>query len=677
VATTIRSLYAATGGGAGAGAAASTAVTVSVDERLNAVVATAGETDLKRIDELVRQLDTETLSKVTEIRVFTLVNADATEMATTLTAVLTQKLAGPVALSPNRQMIYQQITKTKEGKDLVVSGLHEGLLISPDKRTNSLVVAAPVDSMPLLEAIIRNMDSTAPRAAEIRSFQLQNADATQMATVLMSLFGLTTATAATGNPRATSYTLVTTQPSGGDSSVTVNAGTAEQYALRVTVDTRTNTLLIGGTKQYVDLCQKVIEDLDASPMQDRVTQVYRLRNTRATDIQTAIKTFVDQERTTITSILGANATGAVQRMLDQEIAVVAVASEGIAANGNTLLLTASPRYFKMLSDMIQELDQPPPQVLVQVLLADVTLTDETDLGMEWSYTKTHGDETYSTGTNFGVAGSFAKSGGFDVSITGSQVSFFLQALQSSDRLEVLSRPQILATDNQTAHIQIGQSVPYVTNSSISTVNNNIVNTVAYKDVGVILDVTPRISPDGLVKLLVSPQVSSVSNSTVPLSSGVNAAIFNTITSTTTITVQDGHTIILGGLITTNDEDTVKKIPVLGDMPWLGNLFRSTVKTRNRHELLIILTPRIINNIATGDAVTRGERKSLKLIEARERDVTKDTVFTQLEQLAPSAKGAATQPSLKEQLIPELKDSPAPAPSSAPAPGGLDEGEGYE
>jgi type II secretion system protein D len=506
--------------------------------------------------------------------------------------------------------------------------------------------------MPLLEAVIKNLDSTAPRTAEIRTFPLTNADATQTATVLSQLFGLT-GTATTANQRSASYTLVTTQPA-GDGSVTATLGTAEQYALRVTVDTRTNTLLIGGTKQYVDLAEKVIQELDSSTAQERQTMVYRLHNARATDVQTAVQSWLTAETNLWRTNLGTTNLGSVQRLLETQVAVVAVPNEGVPANTNTLLISASPRYFKFIADIIKELDQPPPQVLVQVLLAEVTLNDDCALGMEWTYTRTRDGKTVTAGTNFGVAADFASGGGFNVSVTGGDLAFFLRALQNNGRLEVLSRPQVLASDNQLAHLNIGQRVPFVSNSRIDT-NGNVLNTIEYRDVGIILDMTPRISPNGSVKMVIHPEVSSIATSTVAISTGLNATIFNTREATTTVTVQDGHTIIIGGLITTKDEDTVKKVPLAGDIPFLGNLFKTTKKVKERTELLIILTPRIITSVASSDSLTEEERKTLKLMRGIKRDVTKDTIFTPLEGLAPRGNGATSLPS-QGQLNLELNPS---------------------
>jgi len=606
------------------------------------------------------------VTHVTEIKVFVLKNADATELAQILTAVLTNKPKPLTKISPNRLSLIQFVTRTKEGKDLIASALQEGVLITPDPRTNSLVVSARTQNMPLLKALIEGLDATSPRKAQIRLFTLKNADARQMADILTELFRLSTT--AGQNRRAVQYTLSTTQPV-GKVGATATVGSDEQRALTVTVDARTNSLLVGGTKEYVEMVAEVIEELDASPAQQRTTKVYRLRNARATDIQTALRGILDQELQRLRGALGNDRLGAAQRLLEREVAVVAVPSEGSTENANTLLLSASPRYFKTLAAMIDELDAPPPQVLVQVLLAEVTLDDTTNIGLESGYTHTYGPgKGQSVRTNFGVAADVQSKGGFSVSITSGDFNFFLQALRDEGRMEILSRPQILASDNQNARINVGQNVPFVSNSRI-TEQGTTLNTIEYRDVGIILDVTPRINPDGFVKLEVSPEISSISTSSIAISEGLNATVFNLRQATTTVTVQDGHTIIIGGLITTKDEEREKKVPVLGDIPFIGNLFKSTTKVKERTELLIILTPHIVRTAINADTVTAGEVRRLRLLQGMERDgSTKSTIFTPLESLAPRQGGPTAAPGYhRKEMIPELDLAPKRPDDSRPAP----------
>jgi len=583
VATTLRNLLQAEG---------ATGVGISVNERVNALVVSAGAADLKRISDLVARLDTDALARVTEIRIFTLANADATELAQILTDALTRPAPTAVPITAGRQAVLQFITRTKDGQELIASGLQEGVLVSAVRRSNSLIVLAPVENMPLLESLIHSLDMTNPRFAEIRVFQCQNADATQMATILANLFRLT---AAANQAQAVQYTLVSGEKTESGASATL--GTAEQYALTVTVDVRTNSLLVGGTRQYTDLVLNIVKELDSSPAQERMTEVYHLRNAQAADVQTTIRSFLDQERTRLTTALGTNGLGAAQRLLEQDVAIVAEATT------NTLLISASPRYFDTIFGMIRELDAPPPQVLIEVLLAEVSLNDTIDLGLDWNLLGDFDNATknYTVDSSFGAQALLGTTG-FSVSVTGTDFGFFLRALQSQGRLEVLSRPSILTSDNKLGSITVGQRVPFITDSRVTDTGATI-NTIQYQDVAILLEVTPRINPDGTVRMDVHPEISSLSKSTVEIQQGVNAVIVDTRTAQTTLTVQDGHTIVMGGLITTEDNETQDKIPLLGDLPALGPLFRRTSKSKTRRELLIILTPTIIRNAQAGDATT--------------------------------------------------------------------------
>ena len=199
-----------------------------------------------------------------------------------------------------------------------------------------------------------------------------------------------------------------------------------------------------------------------------------------------------------------------------------------------------------------------------------------------------------------------------VSVTGGDFSFFLRALQAQGKLEVLSRPQILASDNQPANINVGQRVPFVTNSSISD-TGNVVNTIQYEDVGILLNVTARISDDGFVNMDVSPEISSLSNSSVQVSETVSAPIISNRSAATRVTVQDGQTIVVGGLITTTDEQRVSKVPILGDIPLIKYAFQSTNVSRQRTELLIILTPRILYKPSDAAEITRLNRERMEQV----------------------------------------------------------------
>lgn len=576
-------------------------VSVSTDERINAIIVSCGETDAKRIDDLVRKLDSEQVARVSEIRVFPLQYARAESLATILNTALNTKPPSLTEQSPNSQSVLQFISHLPGGQELVSAALKEAVLITPDARMNSLIVSGPVDYMGLIEQIITRLDASSPQKAKIKVFMLVNADARQMAELLTQLFKMS-ATPSSGSLRSVQYTLVrpSTRPDGStveESMASATVGTAEQNALTVTIDPRTNSLLIGGTEHYVLLVSQIIESLDASPANERKTEVIRLKNSVAADVATAIRTFLDQERQRITQVLGTAAIGTTQRVLDHEIAVVA------EQGSNTLLVSANPRYFEQIRALIDELDTAQPQVQIQVLLAEVTLDALTDLGVEWGYNGTKGDVNLKTGSDFGVAQQLQSFGGSSAAVTGSDFNFLLRALKDEGRLEVLSRPQIVTADNKPASINIGQRVPLITDSRV-TDRGDTINSFRYEDVGVNLTVTPKISPDGFVKMEIGTTNSSISSSTVEINKSATVPIINQRKANTTVSVQSGQTVIIGGLIGTVDDRRVKKTPLLGSIPFIGALFRSTHTTRDRKELLILLTPQILAQARTTPPLIR-------------------------------------------------------------------------
>ena len=565
-------------------------IVVTADERVNALVVSCGNTDLKRIRDVVAKLDTDQTARVSEIRVIPLKYARAENLTQVLNTSLNSKIAPLSDLSPNAQSVLQFVTRTEDGQELVTAALKEAISITPDPRMNALVVSGPVDYMGLLEQIVGRLDNSSSREAKIRVFSLRNADAQQTAQLLLSMFRMqaTGAAVAGTGQRTIQYTLMRPAADGTETpSATAVIGSEEQTALSVSVDPRTNTLLIGGTEHYVALVQQIIETLDSSEALERKTEVYRLKNAQAPDVGTAIRSFLDQERQRVTQVLGTDAVGTAQRLLEREVAIV---PEQVS---NTLLLSASPRYFEQIHQIIEELDQAQSQVLIQVLLAEVTLDSNRDLGFEWSFTKNIGNGwNVGSKTDFGVPTQMQNFGGYSALVTGNNMSFLMRALENDGRVEVLSRPQILTADNKIASINIGQRVPIITGSS-TTPQGGQINTFDYRDVGVNLTVTPRITGEGFVKIDVGATNSSLASSSVEINDKATVPIINERRASTTVTVQSGQTVVIGGLIGTVDDIRRKKTPFLGDIPGVGFFFRSTSKKSERRELLIMLTPQVL------------------------------------------------------------------------------------
>jgi general secretion pathway protein D len=265
-----------------------------------------------------------------------------------------------------------------------------------------------------------------------------------------------------------------------------------------------------------------------------------------------------------------------------------------------------------VQNVIQSLDRPKPQVLIKVVFLQVTLGNDLDLGVEASYTHRSGSSTGTASSAFGLrdAAAVAAGGGL-YNIVGRDFEATLRALRVVGKTEILSRPSILARNNQQAVIVVGQQVPFITNTRFDAVNGQI-NTVTYQDIGIILRVTPFISNDGMVEMIVAPEISSVSDRTVNISQGVNAAVIDKRSADTVVVTPNGQTVAIGGLISTQKTDQERKVPLLGDIPLLGNLFKRTVSSHAKTELLIFLTPYVIQQPGDLAKMTEDEHGRLEV-----------------------------------------------------------------
>jgi len=179
-------------------------------------------------------------------------------------------------------------------------------------------------------------------------------------------------------------------------------------------------------------------------------------------------------------------------------------------------------------------------------------------------------------------------------------------------LDVLSRPYILASDNQPATIMVGQEVPFITSTRI-TEGGQTINTIDYEDIGIILKVTPHINPEGLVIMDVSPEISALTGTTVPMSETVSAPVFAKRSAESRVAILNGQTIVIGGLMEDRKTETIHKVPLLGNIPILGWLFRRTVEEKTKTELLIFLTPHVVREPEVLKAMSEDEMAGSKVV----------------------------------------------------------------
>lgn len=276
---------------------------------------------------------------------------------------------------------------------------------------------------------------------------------------------------------------------------------------------------------------------------------------------------------------------------------------------NSVIVITDAETNREIAKVVSALDKPVPQVLIKVLFLEVTHSKSLDLGVEGSVKfNGHGNDVHTASTDFGVAA--AQQGGF-YNVTNVDFQATLRALATTGKLEVLSRPSVLARNNETATITIGQEVPFITNSRITDAGQTI-NTVQYQDIGIILDVTPHISAEKLVEMDVSPEISTLTADTVPISDTVNAPVIAKRSAQTRVVVADGKTCVIGGLMEDNDTQSVNKVPILGDIPLLGMLFKRTITNKTKTELLIFLTPYVVDTANALDTLSQKEMENTEM-----------------------------------------------------------------
>jgi general secretion pathway protein D len=278
---------------------------------------------------------------------------------------------------------------------------------------------------------------------------------------------------------------------------------------------------------------------------------------------------------------------------------------------NTLVIFARPRVYHMIEDALKHLDVVPLQVLIEATIAEVTLTDDLQFGLQWLLKPGKGTVELS-GSPIGAVGALFP--GFNAILGNTRANVVLSALSNITTVNVISSPQVLVLDHNVATLQVGSQVPIPTAQVQSTITTGapVVNTIDYRDTGVILRVSPRVNSNGLITLDIAQEVSDVATTTVPAT--LNAPTFNQRRIESTVTVQDGETIALGGLIKDNGSVSKTGVPFLSDIPILGALFRENDNSKTRTELLVLLSPKVVHDAQEARQVTDELRRRLQALQ---------------------------------------------------------------
>ena len=619
-----------------------TAVEVIPDFRSNQVTVKGSQAVLNSAADFLRSIDVASVEggAADEVRVIPLRNTLASDVAFVIQNAINggQQGAGtafaPQSTNQNvqqnnvapdasgtrsqlRSTMLSLITRDGQG-ELIRSAILFDVRITADANSNSLIVTGPAQSIPLIVELVNQLDRLPDAESQIKVFGLTHSDAQTIFDMLNTLFA---ANAQNAGPQA----------GGGASNLPLQTGSGADGAslinLRFSIEPRSNTIIAAGPARDLQIIEDLLNRLDTRAVNNFTTEVYRLSNAPAADVAEAINTYLDGRTDLIDADPRTN-TGvpAVNR-------AVIVTPEVVS---NSLIVSALPEYIAEIENIIISLDRRPPMVQVKVLIAEVDLdaVEEfgVELGIQDSLLFDRGTSVAANGVldgigfpfnsgeiananatfqetlagqalsnlNVGRVNSSLGFGGLVLSAGNESLSILLRALKDRQAVRVLSKPQIMTMENLQGRVAIGASVARISGSTQT--NFGLTQDIEFRDVGVILEVTPRVSPDGLIILTVTAEKSSVGPEAAGTAVGVAAdgSIIRAqqvlmTEAQTTLSARSGQTVVFSGLITEEKVHAERGAPIISDLPVIGPLFKFESDTSSRQELLIIMTPTLVTN----------------------------------------------------------------------------------
>lgn len=650
-------------GGVEAKEVASQIIRVVADIRTNSVLIASTEAQVEKIAEVVRELDE--VGSNTKVGVYGLKHADANSVADTLNDLFTPKRTNASTQAQGgrgggggRNNMFWMGGRGMQGGQQPQAAAETDFNAVADLRTNTVIVTASEAQLAAVDQLMDELDKPMTEYVTVRVFRLRNADATETASQISTMFNLTptTTTQQTGGGRRNQQQMQGAQQTTG--------GMMPSQQVDVVADARTNSVIVKASVEYMGVVEQMVRELDKQPSEDAQLIVYRARNVDPAVLVEMLRSVtggqkVQQQRWSNpfsqyrntqgggnnqnqnpfgnVNTRGGNSGGgnnstrtfrqlspfeeqdaeepppAVQ---DQEEGGLRGTLEVESDGAGNLIIRTAERNRAALMALLADLDRIRPQVMIKCRVVDVAVDDALAFGVEGNLGKSEFNfvsdfaEFNPTRIGQGVA---TLTGG----VNDNDYDIRLQALARDGRVKILATPSILVIDNEIADITIGREVPFI-DSTQQTPQGGTLNTIRYEDIGVILQVQPHINPDGKVTMAVHPEVSDIDETrSVPISEGVTSPTFTKNAVTTMVTIRNGQTVVIGGLIRESDEDVKQKVPILGDIPGLGLLFSRIDKTKQKRELMIFLTPYVVYSEPQLDELHQLEKASLRLIDERD------------------------------------------------------------
>ena len=420
------------------------------------------------------------------------------------------------------------------------------------------------------------------------------------------------------------------------------AGTPTFLIPKIVADDRTNSVIVSGERQARERVAALVKRLDSELESSGNTRVYYLKYSKAEDLVKVLQG--------VSESIEAESKGTTTSKRSSKKRNISIEAH---ESTNALVITAQPDMLRSLESVIRQLDVRRAQVLIEAIIVEVFESDGVNLGVQWyhedaGFTQfTNGSATISSVGAAAIAGR-GESGSTVTTIDGngnpvtttnpdgeddftllaqvlgsvSGMTFGLvdndwgaivNAVSSDTNSNLLATPSITTVDNEEAYFIVGQEVPIITGSTTGNNNSNPFQTVDRQEVGIKLKVTPQVNEGTGVQLTIEQEVSSVSGAT-----GVDISI-NKREIKTTVMADDGATVILGGLIDDDVQESQQKVPLLGDIPVLGHLFKSTSNTVRKRNLMVFLRPTIIRDASLMNNITKNKYNYIRADELRKKE----------------------------------------------------------
>jgi general secretion pathway protein D len=411
------------------------------------------------------------------------------------------------------------------------------------------------------------------------------------------------------------------------------------FTLRIISDDRTNSLIVLASEVLANRVREFVALLDRDvPQGESKMHVFRLQYANAEDLSKILMNLPSKDTRAAGPTTGQPAAPVTQlarskvSLLSSDVQIVSDKAT------NTLIVTANKEDWRILEEVIRKVDVPRAMVYIEALIMEVDVNKNFQIGVEWRAVNDLGTlsgfdtgraVTFGGSGGGGVGGSYQLfpgtstqptfPGGFSLGVLGAGITLggitfpnigaVINTVQQDTSVHILSNPQLLTSDNEEATITVGKNIPYITRQERSTTNVDYTN-FEYRDVGVILTITPSINTERFVRLKVNQEVSTLvqEESTQGLPTTLKR------TAKTTIMIKDNQTIVIGGLMGDSSTSTNYQVPLLGDIPLLGWLFKSKGQRREKTNLYIFITPHIIETVAEAEAVKEIKREEIESFE---------------------------------------------------------------